>query len=118
MAKKEKKKKPEKIDGLSPKDIEKIRRAIRLVWSWSHPRRLCILRANGPDGFPICEACKLKVPKIYPDHISPVGDVDAGFIERLFCPSKDLQALCRSCHAKKTRMERSQAAFTRNLEGD
>lgn len=100
-----------KIDGLSPKDVEKIRRAIRQVWSWSHPRKLCIKRATGKDGFPRCEGCKKKVPKVYPDHIAPVGDVDEGFIARLFCASTKLQALCKKCHDRKTREERKEKAL-------
>lgn len=94
------------VDGLGARDVEKIRRAIRQVWSWSYPRRLCVQRATTEDGFPKCEKCKKKVPKIYPDHIRPVGDVDSGFIERLFCSSKKLQALCKKCHDQKTREER------------
>lgn len=109
MARKRVAKTVEKIDGLSPKDVEKIRKAIRQVWSWSYPRRLCIARATGKDGFPKCEQCKKKVPKVYPDHITPVGEVDSGFIERLFTPSKNLQAICKKCHDKKTREERAQS---------
>lgn len=106
-----KKSKSEKIDGLSPKDIEKIRRAIRQVWSWSYPRRVCIARATDKRGFFWCEECKLNVPKVYPDHIEAVGDVDAGFIARLFCSSNKLQALCKKCHARKTRQERFDAQY-------
>lgn len=105
------KKKREKIDGLSPDDIKKIRAAIRQVWSWSTPRQLCIARAIHIDGFPRCEnkRCPKRgkpVPKVHPDHITPVGDVDAGFITRLFCPSAYLQALCKKCHDQKTYIER------------
>jgi len=99
----------EKIDGLGADDIRKIRTAIRQVWSWSYPRRLCVERATGKDGFPRCEKCKKKVPKVYPDHIQNVGEVDAGFIKRMFVSSQFLQALCRSCHGKKTRAERAQS---------
>lgn len=115
-AKKTAKKQTEIVDGLSPKDIEKIRRAIRQVWSWSTPRKLCIKRATHKDGFPRCEACKKKVPKIYPDHIEPVGNVDSGFIARLFVPSIQLQALCKKCHDQKTRAERALKAFVSQLE--
>ena len=97
------------VDGLSPKDIEKIRRAIRQVWSWSYPRRLCLKRALQADGFSVCELCKKTVPKVYADHLENVGDVDAGFIERLFCPSNQLQAICKKCHDVKTRAERQAA---------
>lgn len=107
--KKIKKPKALPVDGLSAKDVEKIRKAIRKVWSWSFPRKLCINRATGKDGFARCEQCKRKVPKIHADHIARVGDVDGGFIARLFCPSKGLQALCTSCHGKKTKAERNAA---------
>lgn len=98
-----KKPKPEKVDGLGPIDRKKLRTAIRQVWAWSHPRMLCIKRATDPEGFGICEQCKTKVPKVYPDHINPVGPLDSGFIEKMFVPSGALQALCKKCHAKKTR---------------
>lgn len=96
----------EKLDGLSADDIAKIRIAIRKVWSWSHPRRLAIKRSDIGDGYSRCEGCKRKVPKVFIDHIVQVGDVDGGFIERLFCPSSGLQALCKKCHAEKTKEER------------
>lgn len=116
MGKKREKKKVEKVDGLSAKNIEQIRKALRQVWSWSYPRKLCIARATGKDGFPKCEGCKKKVPKVYPDHIRAVGDVDEGFLRRLFCPSNELQALCRKCHDRKTRAERAAKAKTKDLE--
>lgn len=108
MAKKTKlkKTKPEKVDGLSPENIKMIRIAIRQVWSWSHPRKLCLARAVGKDGFSRCEECKQRVPKVYADHIINVGDVDGGFIARLFCPSSGLQALCKKCHDAKTKAEK------------
>lgn len=46
------------------------------------------------------------MPKIKIDHIVEVGDVDAGFIARLFCPSSGLRALCNDCHNEKTKLER------------
>jgi len=97
------KKKPEKVDGLGPEDKKKLRSAIRQVWSWSHPRRLCVKRATRDDDFAVCEKCYAVVPKVFPDHIKAVGALDSGFIERMFCPSAELQALCKKCHAKKTR---------------
>jgi len=106
---KPKKPKPERIDGLSPVDVEKIRKAIRQVWSWSYPRRLCLQRATDATGFYRCESCRAVTPKIFVDHVARVGDVDAGFIARLFCPSSGLQALCKPCHAVKTTLERKEA---------
>lgn len=107
MAKRKvKKEKPPKVDGLSAADIERIRKAIRQVWSWSHPRRLCAQRCIGRGGFSYCERCKKRAPKIFIDHRVAVGLVDGGFIERLFCPSSALQGLCKVCHDLKTKQER------------
>jgi hypothetical protein len=102
-----------KVDGLGPKDVAKIRSAIRQVWHRSHPRKLAQQRAVGKDGFFRCEGCKKKTPKVCIDHKIAVGDVDGGFLKRLFCPSKDLQALCVSCHNKKTKQEREAKAIER-----
>lgn len=99
-------KKVEKIDGLSGEDIRKLRIAIRQVWSWSYPRKLCVKRCTGPDGFFVCELCKSRSPKIQIDHVVKVGDVDEGFIARLFCPSSGLRGLCLECHRKRTNDER------------
>lgn len=101
-----KKTKEEKFDGLSPKDISRIRAAIRSVWMWSTPRKIAGSRCIGEDGFLYCEKCKQRTPKIQIDHIIPVGDVDSGFIERLFCPSSGLRALCKPCHQAKTNEQR------------
>ena len=107
----------QKIDGgMSKKDIEAIRRAVRQVWSWkSHARKICLARAVGADGFPRCEECKKKVPKVFADHIEPVGDVDDGFLKRLWCSSKELQAICKKCHDKKTAGERNKKSKLKRI---
>lgn len=102
---KAKKEKPPKIDGLSPKDKQKIRNAIRQIWHRSHPRKVAVARAIGPDGFPVCEQCRLKSPKLFVDHIKAVGLLDGGFIERMFCPSARLKNLCKECHSEKTKSD-------------
>lgn len=113
--KKSKNKDAPKVDGLSSKDISKIRSAIRQVWHRSHVRKLCVKRATGKGGFFYCEKCRKRVPKICIDHVVAVGEVDGGFIKRLFCSSKGLMALCKSCHDAKTREERKEAALKRQL---
>ena len=100
-----------KVDGLSPHDIKKIRNAIRQVWHRSHVRKLCVNRCIGKDGFSYCEKCKKRSPKVFIDHITKVGEVDGGFIKRLFTPSKNLQGLCKKCHDLKTKEERAEAAL-------
>jgi hypothetical protein len=98
-----------KVDGLGPTEIKKLRNACRLVWHRSHVRKICVQRSIGKDGFHRCELCKKKTPQIKIDHKIKVGDLDGGFIKRLFCPSSGLQALCKHCHDAKTKEERRQA---------
>ena len=97
--------KPPKVDGLSPKDKQKLRSAIRQIWHRSHPRKLCQARAINGDGFPFCERCKKVVPKVTIDHVEAVGELGDGFIERMFTPSKNLRALCHECHKIKTKVD-------------
>lgn len=107
MAKKRQKKVVEKVDGLGPKDIKRLRSAIRNVWRYSHPWKLVTQRCLLPDGFSKCEGCKKKCPKVFVDHIQNVGDVDSGnYILRMWTPSKNLQGLCKKCHDAKTKLER------------
>jgi hypothetical protein len=104
------------FDGMSLKDVERLRKYTRTVWGWSTPRRLCIARATDDEGFVSCEKCKKRVPRIFVDHIKQVGDMDDGYLRRLFCPSTGLQALCKSCHAKKTKGEREAGYLRRKKE--
>lgn len=98
----------EKVDGLGPIDIKKLDVAIRKVWSWSYARRLVVARCLIKDGFSKCEICKKKCPKVFVDHIDPVGKFDVKtFIERMFLPSTKMQGACKKCHDKKTKEERS-----------
>lgn len=101
-------KKLKPTDGLGPKEIKNIRTALRLVWQRSHSRKLVVTRCTGKDGFTKCEKCKKKTPKLKVDHILACGDVDGGYITRLFTPSKNLQGLCHECHKVKTKEERRQ----------
>lgn len=101
------KKKLKPFDGLGPLEIKKIRQSIRQVWHRSYARKLVVKRCVGEDGFFRCEKCKKKTPQIKIDHIKQVGDVDSGFIKRLFCPSDKLQGLCPGCHNIKTRLEKA-----------
>jgi hypothetical protein len=95
-----------KTDGLGPREKNKIRTALRLVWHRSYARALVVKRSVRPDGFCFCEKCKKKCPRVQIDHVIPVGEVDEGFIKRLFCPSTALRALCKECHKERTRVDR------------
>lgn len=106
---KTKKKKLEPTDGLGPKEIKNIRTAVRLVWQRSYARKLVVQRCTGFDGFTFCEECDERTPKLKVDHIEKVGDVDEGFITRMFVPSSKLKGLCDDCHKEKTKEERKAA---------
>lgn len=94
--------------GLSAKQIKQLRSAIRQVWSWSPARKICIARATDAKGFGHCEICKKKVPKLFADHLKACGGVLApDYLPRMFGSSKTLQAICKKCHDRKTREERS-----------
>lgn len=95
------------FDGLGPLEIKKIRQAVRLVWHRSHARKLVVKRCTDAEGFQVCEQCLQRTPKLRIDHIEACGDVDEGFLKRMFAPSEKLQGLCHSCHNYKTRMERT-----------
>lgn len=57
-----------------------------------------------------CNACKKEYPskQIQIDHVVPIGKCGTWdeFISRLFCEQDNLQALCLTCHKKKTKQER------------
>lgn len=106
MAKRSKKEKPPKVDGLGPDDLKKIHKAVRQVWMWSYPRRQAVARAMDAKGFPKCERCGKRSPKVSIDHIDPVGEIGGpDYIARMWCPSDRLQGLCKACHAPKTKRE-------------
>ncbi len=94
------------VDGLGPKDIARITKALRKVWSWSYARRLVDKRCTQADGFKYCEKCHTKCPKFFVDHIEAVGSFSARlYIERLFLPSHMMQGLCGKCHTLKTKQD-------------
>lgn len=93
-------------DGLGPLEIKKIRSALRLTWQRSHARRLVVKRCTRQNGFYYCELCSIRTPLLKVDHIRPAGQVNGGYIQRLFTPSKNLQGLCIKCHNAKTKEER------------
>lgn len=109
----QKKRRLQKTDGLGPLEIKKIRQALRLVWQRSHARKLVVVRCTDKAGFTFCEQCKERTPNLKIDHVQKVGDVDGGFITRLFVPSHGLQGLCHPCHNAKTKLERSQTKRSR-----
>jgi len=77
------------------------------------PRNEALKLARKERGIYCCEECKeeFKRKEIVIDHTDPVIDPSIGwvnwdtFINRLFCPVENFQALCRSCHSIKSDIE-------------
>lgn len=101
------KNKLKRFDGLGPYEVKKIRAAVRRVWEYSLARGTVKKRCLDQEGFSKCEKCKKRTPSLKVDHIVACGDVDAGFIERMFVPSAKLMGLCKRCHDSKTKGERA-----------
>lgn len=74
--------------------------------------------SSRPDVYYQCAMCKnyFKRNEVQVDHIDPVipfGKTiqDMSYdeiVERIFCRLDNLQVLCKSCHAKKTKLEKKQ----------
>lgn len=62
----------------------------------------------------LCAMCEQDYTQkdVQVDHIKPVIDPKKGFvswdtyIDRMFCEGKNLQVLCKVCHAEKTKLEK------------
>lgn len=62
----------------------------------------------------LCAMCEQEYTQkdVQVDHIKPVVDPKVGFvswdtyIDRMFCEGKNLQVLCKVCHAEKTKLEK------------
>ena len=109
----QKSRKLKKSDGWGPLEIKKVRSALRLVWQRSYARKLVVERCTRADGFTYCETCGRMTPSLKVDHIVNCGELDGGFLKRLFVPSSGLQGLCRECHNEKTKAERRESRLKR-----
>jgi len=104
------KRKRVKKSRLTPEDKIKsaIQKALRTIW-WrrDHNRRGKIKQSTIQKGIFRCDGCQKEFEKIEIDHVVPVGSLDnwSSYISRLFVPVDGLQALCRTCHQKKTNKE-------------
>lgn len=93
--------------------------AIRRVWFHSSLRREAVKRAK-EGAFYRCNKCKGLHEKVQIDHIQPAIDPSIGwvgydsFITRLlYCGVDNLDALCVSCHKKKTLKEKKTRTKTK-----
>lgn len=79
----------------------------------SKERSECLKKARVDRGLYLCNICNTIVAakQIQIDHrqsVVPLTGFDGfdNFIERLWCPVEDLQAICKTCHDVKTKAER------------
>lgn len=87
--------------------IQTALRRASLRWG---PRNEVKRDAKVERGIYICASCKKRTRNkdIQIDHIIPVVDPEVGFqdwntyISRMFCEKDNLQAICKTCHKKKT----------------
>lgn len=90
----------------------KLRQSLRMLWLRSPMRYEAIKRTRCMPGRNMCEQCKkiVATKDIKIDHIVPAGTLIndiSGFVKRLMVESHGLQALCETCHDKKTSEERA-----------
>ena len=99
-----------------------IRSALRRAWT-KYPVRYQVMDAakkpyTGKDKRTKwvyeCASCKgkFKSTEVQVDHIKPAGTLKdykdlPSFVRNLFCEADNLQVLCKECHNKKTKEERS-----------
>lgn len=87
-----------------------VKAALRRTWGRSRQRQSALKSAKVAYGQYKCAKCE-KVHRrkhIQVDHKTPVGrfvNFDT-YIERLFCPSNELQVLCKECHKVKTKRDK------------
>jgi len=92
---------------ISTKIKSTLRSSARRCWMWySEERKQCILNSKIGRGQYKCVLCKCTTNKIEIDHIIPAGKFSTfkeygEWLERLFCPLSNLQALCKLCHLNK-----------------
>jgi len=87
-----------------------VKAALRRTWGRSKQRQAALKAAKIAYGQYTCALCKgvHRRKYIQVDHIVPVGKFISFdlYIERLFCPAKELQVLCVECHKNKTKKDK------------
>lgn len=90
----------------------KITSALRRLWYYSPQRREAVKIAKERGN--TCAICKTPSDKLQIDHINPCASTDgsdhnwSAYIDRLFCPTEMLRALCSDCHRAVTAISSAQ----------
>jgi hypothetical protein len=103
-------KKPKTLDKRLNSETFRLVAAIRKVFFFCKARSEAKRKAAVKNQYK-CAHCAKLFDKVFVDHIKPVIDPKIGFVDwntyifRLFCPSNELQILCKPCHGIKTKEE-------------
>jgi 5-methylcytosine-specific restriction endonuclease McrA len=121
---------------VTAKERNLIKGAIRRVFSRSELRRR-IVDLTVMEGYSdptrkrvktwcLCPVCKVPTPKSYMqvDHIDPIIPLNRSFeemsldevVDRIWCEENNLQALCETCHDKKTKAENAERRKNRKAK--
>lgn len=109
-----------KYKNIDAKARSKIRSALRQIWLYSGVRGRIIDRTRQKGGGYKCEKCKTTYKykkELQADHIIPVGatpdssystptDTWHTFMLKLFCNDENYMALCKRCHAHKSKEDK------------
>lgn len=98
----------------SKEKVNFIRSGLRSLWLKWPPRYHAKVAAKVRHGIYLCagyetEPHEVRAKEIQVDHIEPIGELKDwdSHIEKMFCPASNLQVLCKDCHNKKTKNERT-----------
>lgn len=97
-----------------PTLTSRINSALRKVWRFGDERKQCLANARVSVDRYRCQLCGAITDQkgIQVDHLKPVVDPVRGrqgwdeYINRLFCPTEGLQAICKGCHLAETEKQR------------
>lgn len=94
---------------------QKLKNAIRKVWSFSPHRRACLKAAYNVDTDDwTCVICKRRTERASADHIRAVGLAKDWneFIQMMFFG--ELQCTCKQCHKEKSKLDVKKIKESRN----
>ena len=112
-----------------------VKSALRSKSRFWKPLSDTVKEARVRKGVYLCNGCKQEVPKsvviegkrtnnIFCDHVKPVVDPVEGFvgwnsfINNLYCERENLQVLCKDCHDKKSKDERTVRSNNKKEKND
>src|SRR5271165_6595284 len=91
--------------NMTPKEVATLKGHARQIFFRSQLRKQVMDNAKTEENTYTCALCQqqFKQNEVQVDHIIPLGQFTnwSLWLNRLFCPIKNLQVLCKSCHSEK-----------------